>query len=243
MMGRALRTSVLLAAVLTATPALAAEAEHPRTVTVSGHGEIQAEPDRASVTLGIEARKPKLEEARAAVTAGVDNVLKLTRDLKIDPKLVRTMRISVQPEYNWEGNARQRRLIGYYVARQVEIDLRDLDQLGQLLERAVDLGVNQVGDPRLDSSKRRDLEREALAKAVADARLNAEALAKAAGASIGAPRTISASSGFTPPPMPMLKRTMAAAEAVDASQTYQSGQMTFNGTVEIQYDLIPNAGC
>ena len=166
--------------------AAGAEAERPRTISVSGQGEIQAEPDRALVTLGVEARKPKMEDARNEVSKTVDAVLKLTRDLKIDQKYVRTTRVNVQPEYNWDNNARERHLIGYYVSRQNEIDLRDLEKLGRLLERPFDLGVNQVGDPRLDSSKRQDLEREALAKAVEDARLNAQAVAKAAGARLGA---------------------------------------------------------
>lgn len=219
----------------------AAENERPRTVTVSGQGEIQAEPDRAVVTLGIEARKPKMEEARAEVAKTVEAVLALTRELKIEPQHVRATRINVQPEYNWENQTRERHLIGYYVSRQVEVDLRDLDKLGRLLERAFDAGVNQVGEPRLDSSKRRDLERQALARAVEDARLNAEAVAKAAGASLGEPRTIAASSGFVPPPMPMQMKAQAryAEAAADVSQTYQSGQMTFNGTVQIEYDLAP----
>jgi uncharacterized protein YggE len=98
--------------------------------------------------------------------------------------------------------------------------------------------VNQLGDPRLDSSKRRDLERQSLAKAVEDARLNAEAVAKAAGAKLGAARTISASSGYVPPPMPMRMKAMEmSAAAADASQTYQSGQMVFNGNVQVEYDL------
>lgn len=214
--------------------------ERPRTINVSGQGSIQAEPDRATVTLGVEARKPKMEEARAEVQKVADAVLKLARDLKIDPKQVRATRINVQPEYNWDNNARERNLIGYYVSRQIEVELRDLDKLGQLLERAFDLGVNQVGDPRLDSSKRRDLEREALAKAIADARLNAEAVARAAGARLGPPRTIAANSSFVPPPMPMAMKGQAMRmEAADASQTYQSGQMEFTGTVQVEYDLIP----
>jgi len=217
--------------------ALAAEAERPRTVAVSGQGEIQAEPDLAYVTLGVESRKPKLEDARADVAKTIDAVLKLTRDLKIDQKLVRATRVNVQPEYNWDNNARERTLLGYFVSRQVEVELRDLEKLGQLLERATDLGVNQLGDPRLDSSKRRDLERQALAKAVEDARANADVVAKAAGASLGAARTISANSGYAPPPMPMARKVMAM-EAADASQTYQSGQMTFTGNVQIEYDLV-----
>jgi uncharacterized protein YggE len=232
-------TTALCALLVTAN-AVGAEAERPRTLSVSGQGEIQAEPDRALLTLGIESRKLKMEDARAEVSKTVDAVLKLTRDLKIDQKYVRTTRINIQPEYNWDNNARERNLIGYFVSRQVEVDLRDLDKLGQLLEKSFDLGVNQVGDPRLDSSKRRELEREALAKAVADAKLNAEAVAKAAGARIGPPRTISASSGFSPPPMPMMKVQMARAEASDsAAGSYQSGQMGFNGTVQVEYDLIP----
>ena len=230
-----------LCALLVSASAVGAEAERPRTISVSGQGDIQAEPDRALVTLGIESRKLKMEDARAEVQKTVDAVLKLTRDLKLDQKYVRTTRVNIQPEYNWDNNARERNLIGYFVSRQIEVDLRDLDKLGQLMEKSFDLGVNQVGDPRLDSSKRRDLEREALAKAVADAKLNAEAVAKAAGARIGPPRTISASSGFVPPPMPMMKVQAMRAEAGDsAAGSYQSGQMGFNGTVQVEYDLIPN---
>ncbi len=220
--------------------ASAAEAE-PRTINVSGQGEVQAEPDRALISLGVESRKPKLEEARAEVAKAVEAALKLTRDLKIDSKHVRTTRINVQPEYNWENETRERNLIGYYVSRQVEVDLRDLEKLGQLLERAFDLGINQVGDPQLDSSKRRELERKALAEAVQDARLNAEAVAQAAGARLGPPRMISATSGFVPPPIPMRAKAMVAMEASDSSQSYQSGQMGFNATVQVQYDLIPGS--
>lgn len=210
----------------------------PRTITVSGQGEIRAEPDKAIVTLGVESRRPKLEEARAEVAKTVEAALKLTRDLKIDHELVRATRINVQPEYNWDNTARERNLIGYYVSRQIEVELRDLDKLGHLLERAFDLGINQVSDPQLDSSKRRELEREALAKAVQDARLNAEAVARAAGARLGAPRTISASSGFVPPPVPYQKRTMAAMAESDAASTYQSGKMSLTGNVQVEYDLI-----
>jgi uncharacterized protein YggE len=230
--------AILMAIPAFSQSAIAADAERPRTVAVSGQGEIQAEPDLAHVTLGVESRKPKLEEARAEVARTIDAVLKLTRDLKIDQTLVRSTRINVQPEYNWDANARERNLIGYYVSRQVEIELRDLEKLGQLLERATDLGVNQLGDPRLDSSKRRDLERQALAKAVEDARANAEAVAKTAGARLGPVRTISANSGYVPPPMPMRGKVMMAMEASDAAQSYQSGQMTFTGNVQIEYDLI-----
>jgi uncharacterized protein len=208
-----------------------------RTLSVSGQGEVRGEPDRALVTLGVEARNPKMELARGDVTKTVDAVLKLTRDLKIDPKYVHATRINIQPEYNWDNKSRVRTLLGYLVSRQVEVELRNLDQLGTLLERAVDAGVNQVGDPRLDSSRKRELEREALAKAVEDARMNADVVARAAGVRLGTARTISAQSVATPQPVAYRMVAMAQA-APEAQSTYQSGEMAFNATVQVEFDLV-----
>ena len=90
-------------------------------------------------------------------------------------------RLQVHPDYRWDEKTQRQVLQGYVVNRQVEIELHDLERLGTLLERAVSAGANQVGGARLDSSRRKELEREALALAVEDARLDAEALARASG--------------------------------------------------------------
>ena len=212
--------------------------ERPRTVSVSGSGEVTAEPDLARVTLGVEARRPALADARAEVSATVDRILALTRELKIDPKHVDATRVQVQPEYSWNDKDRKRILLGYIVSRQVEVELRDLEQLGVLLERAVDAGVNQVSDPQLDSTKRKSLEREAMAKAVEDARLNAETLARSAGAKLGPVRMLNGSSSA--PPMPMYRRSaMAMADAAAAPEaTYEPGEMKFSAVVNAEYDLV-----
>ena len=174
----------VLAVAAVVQPVAAAEPV-PRFVSVTGSGEVRANPDVAYVTLGIESRKPALADARATVSATVDRVLALTRELKIDPRYVDSTRLQVQPDYRWNDKDSQRVLLGYVVNRQIEVELRDLDQLGALLERAVTAGANQIGEARLDSIKRKELERDALARAVADARLNAETLAKAAGRAVG----------------------------------------------------------
>ena len=217
--------------------AVHADADRLRTVNTSGSGEVAAEPDLAYISLGVEARKPTMAEARSEVAATVDRVLALTRDLRIDPKFVNATRVQVQPEYSWNEKDRKRILLGYVVSRQVQVELRDLEQLGPLLERAVDAGVNQVNDPALDSSRRKVLEREAMTKAVEDARLNAETLARAAGARLGAVRTLNGSSST--PPMPMYRRGAVMADAAMAAEaTYQPGDMKFSATVNAEYDLV-----
>lgn len=235
---RCMFLAALLATVALPLTAALGEETRPRTAAVTGQGEVSAEPDLAYVTLGVESRKPTMAEARADVAATVDRVLALTKSLKIDPTLVDATRVQVQPEYSWNEKDRQRVLLGYLVSRQVQVEVRDLEQLGPLLERAVDAGVNQVNDPVLDSSRRKDLEREALARAVQDARLNAEAVARAAGVKLGTVRALNASASG--PVVPLYKSRMMMAEAAVAApeDTYQPGEMKFSANVSAEYDLV-----
>ena len=100
-------------------------------------------------------------------------------------------------------------------------------------------GVNQVGGARLDSSRRKELERAALTQAVEDARLNADALARAAGARLGPVLSLS-TTGTMPVPM-YAERAMsvAAAPMADAAeQSYQSSEMKFTASVSAQFELL-----
>jgi uncharacterized protein YggE len=167
-------------------------------------------------------------------------VLALCKDLKIDPRYVNATRVQVQPDYSWDERNRKQVLLGYIVSRDVQVELRDLEQLGPLIERAVSAGVNQVSDPVLDSTQRKQLERQAMTLAVQDARLDADTLAQAAGVGLGAVRTISASGAQ--PVVPMYRSKMMMADAAAAppapEASYQPGEMKFSASVSAEYDLI-----
>ena len=235
---RAAWMTVAAASLAVCGTAAAHDALPPPLISVTGEGEVKAMPDMAYVSLGVEARKPSLAEARSQVTTAVERLLALTRELKIDPKLVDSTQLQVQPEYRWNEKDSQRVLLGYVVSRQIEIELRDLERLGPLLERAVSAGANQVGGARLDSSKRKELEREALAKAVDDARLDAEALARAAGTRLGPAWNLTASMAMPFQPKYM-ERALAAAPMADAAeQSYAPGEMKYTATVNAQYEIV-----
>jgi uncharacterized protein YggE len=176
------------------------------------------------------------------VNRSVEGLLKLTRELGIPDRLVNSTRLNVQPEYAWLEKTRTRKLVAYVVSRSVAVDLRELDKLGLLLERGLALGANQVGEPVLDHSRRVELQREALALATKDALRNAEAMASALGAGVGAVRSLNAAQE-SPPPMPafaMAMRTMAVADANQgAPQTYQPGELVFRANVSASFDLLP----
>ena len=232
--------AVLVAASMLGSAGSATADEVPlRLVSVTGSGEVKAQPDMANVTLGVEARKPTLAAARTEVNAAVERILALTRELKIEPKFVDSTRLQVQPDYRWDEKESRQVLLGYVVSRQVDVELHDLDRLGTLLEKSVSAGVNQVGGARLDSSRRKELERAALTQAVDDARLNADTLARAAGAKLGPVQSLS-TTGTMPVPMYAQKAmSVAAAPMADgAAESYQPSEMKFTANVSAQFELL-----
>src|SRR5690606_38480261 len=116
--------------------------EIPRTVTVTGEGEISVAPEIATVHLAIEARDRELNAAQSQAGKVVDAVLELADSLEIPREQVQSTQLHVQPEYNWNDGRQEFR--GYLVQREVRVELDDLAKLGPLLERAMSAGVNSV---------------------------------------------------------------------------------------------------
>lgn len=228
----ALLTMVLLS------PALSAE-ESPRQVSVAGNGEITVVPDRATLSLGVEMRARELKSARDEVGKVVADFLALAQRLGIEKQALSTSQLTIRPEYDWVAATKTRRLTGYFVARQISVDLEDIDKLGAILERATGLGVNQVSGPYFYSSRKDELQRVALKRAAEDARRNAEVLAMTLGASLGPVRSIQASSTDVPPPLPMARNMMSmAADTAAAEQSYEPGEITLRAQVGVVFDLV-----
>lgn len=209
-----------------------------RVVAVSGSGEVLAVPDRALVMLAVEARHPALQTAQQEVNGIVERFLKLADELRIPREQIQTTSANVQAEFDWNPETRERRMLGYYVSRQLRVELRELDKLGQLMERSVQVGVNQVSPPQLISSRADELRREALSEAADDARRSAEALAKTLGARVGNVRRIASSDvAWQPPPQPYERTAMAMKDSGGAA-TYEAGQIEIRAQVTAEFDLI-----
>jgi uncharacterized protein len=228
--------AILLAGLVASVPGRAAEPPETRLVTVSGRGEVRAAPDRATVTLGILARGAALEPARAEANRVVGALQGVARELRIAAADVRTTRLSVSPDYDYGDGKRARRLVGYVVQRQVVVELRDIDRLGELLEKGLSAGANLAGEPVLDSSRRAEFEREALAGAVADARANAAVIARALDCGVGGARDAVQGGAESRQPFPTQRMALAAAAA--APETYQPGELAFAASVTVRFELV-----
>jgi uncharacterized protein YggE len=215
----------------------AAGAETERTVSVNGSGFFSAAPDIARLQLAVVERSPSVTSAQTAAASVTNKILALLDKLGVDRALINTTGASVQPDYRWNQVKEQQELIGYIAQRDIQIELRDLDKLGELIEGAVKAGINQMQPPVLDSSKRRDAYRAALALAAQDAYANAATLAKAMEAKLGRIVTIDATEvGAIPQPMYRMQADAAMA-AESAPQSYSAGDLRFEATVRAVFAL------
>ena len=232
---------LLLSISALATDALArepADIEPVRSITVAGSGHAEVAPDRAVVSMSIVARAPAVPAAQKQAADVSGKVLTMTRRLGIDRDRVDTTGASVRPEYRWNRDSQQQELVGYIAERQITVRLDELDKLGDLIEGAVEAGVNQVAPPVLDSSGRKAAHRDALRAAAADARENAEALAATLGVRLGAPVSIvSGADGYPPPgPQPVFARAMAA--NAEAAETYNAADLRFDARVTVVFEIV-----
>ncbi len=224
--------------VLLAATALADE--NTRTVTVDGRATITAAPDRARLAMAVQIRDRDMQVARQQVVKVTRDLIAFARQSGIDAASIQTTGATIRPEYRWDPDDNRQELQGYLVQRDIAIEVDDLDKLGELIEGAVDVGVNLVSPPSLESSRERELRREALAAAARDAEANARRLAETLGMRLGAARDVSAVEA--PAPQPLYREQMAMAARADAggADTYDSGHIRFEANVTVRFDLVEN---
>ncbi len=211
----------------------------PRTISVSGTGTIDATPDIARLALAVQRRDVSMQVARDETVRVSKNFLALCKKLGIPENKIRTSGLTIQPEYRWDEKENKQVFTGYFVQRQLQVEINDLDKLGNVIEGAIDAGVNEVSPPALDSSKKKQLNRDALAAATEDAKANAERIASSLGVKLGSVRTVIAG-GASPPPMPMQEmRAMAMSDAAGkAAANYVPGEISFESRVDATFDVI-----
>jgi len=204
----------------------------PRLLTVSGEGEAKAKPDQATLSAGVMTEGRTAAAALAANSRAMNAVFATLKRLGIAERAIQTSDISVQPQYPNDSRL-PRRMTGYQVSNSVTVTVDDLDNLGPALDALVSSGANSLGDIGFGLRDPKQLELQARAAAVRDATQKAEAMARAAGISLGAILSIGEGTGAEPAP---LRRMMAAPMAMNATPV-AGGEETVSATVTISWEI------
>jgi uncharacterized protein YggE len=171
-------------------------------VTVFGHGVITAVPDEATVSAGV---RTDATTAAAALAQNATTMSSVIAALKrAGGKELQTQQVSLYPQTDGTNQ-----VTGYVAQNSVSAHAK-IDGAGTLVDAAVAAGANTVDGPTLDVSGRDALYREALGKAVGDARAKALALGEAGGFGVGPVSSVTEGGSA---PQPVFAPTALAAKS------------------------------
>ena len=214
-------------------PFALADDHSPATITVTGEGVVTAAPDLATVSLGVTTQGATAAEAMAANTAALAKVLERVKAAGVEERDIQTSNLNLNP--NWAGTDGNGvpTIQGYVATNVVQLRVRDLPKLGEVLDAAITDGANTLNgisfglaepDPAMDEARK---------EAVAAARARAELLTEAAGVGLGRVLSIAESGGYAPP-MPMYRMEAAMA---DAPVPVEGGEVGVTANVTITWEI------
>ena len=196
-----------------------------RTVSVTGSASASARPDRATLSLGVQSRRPSAQSAMAVVDERAATLVSALRDAGARDEDLRTTGLNL-----WFDQSDRAYVASYTVSVAVPTDDagRFIDAAGEVAGDELTLsGVSfSVTDPAAVVAPLREL-------AVADAQQKADVLARAAGATVGTVVTIVESGGGGAVPILRAGAQMAMAAPIEAG----SERLTLQ--VNVSYELIP----
>ena len=211
--------------------------DDPRSISVNGNGEARAEPDIATMTLGVETHGATVAAARADAARAADAVIAALRDGGVAEADIRTTYFSIGAVYDYSG---ERPVIdGYSVSNTVTVTVRDIDATGALIDAAAAAGgdatrFNGISFGYDDPAEYTRVAREL---AVEDARGKAEQLAELTGVTLGEPLTINETSWAAPVSVRVTGEAVAFADADSAGTSISPGASGISVTVNVVWAI------
>lgn len=217
------------------------------TITISGHGEVMAVPDIASVYFTIRQEGKTVKEAQEKVAVIEKKVLGFLRENEIEDKDIRTENASFNPKYEYETRTMpaiyppfpgKQVITGYEAYESISVKVRDTDNVGKIIEGLGALGVTELSGPNFTIDDEDALKVEARRDAINDAKEKARILAKDLGVRLGRVASFSESGNY---PIPMYGKAMMleAGGGVDTSAPAELpvGENTITSDVTITYEI------
>ena len=205
-------------------------------IVVTGEGEAAIAPDMALLSLSVMREAKTAREALDANNAAMAEVIEAIKVFGIADRDLQTSGLQIMPRYNYTNKpdgTQEAELIAYQVTNTLSVRVRDLVKTGEIIDKAVSLGVNQGGNIVFTNDDPSATITEARKKAVAEATAKARTLAEAAGVTLGRILEISDQS-FGAQPMPM--EAMAFDRALDAVPI-EAGENSYRVQVSMTFEL------
>lgn len=200
-------------------------------IATSGRGEVRVSPDVVRLQLTVET------SSSSANLAASDNATRVTRTIAalraagVDSAQIRTAGYSVGQD-NDRG-----RPSGFIVRNSLRVEVQRIVDVGRIIDAALTAGATQVNSVQFARLNVQDARRNALALAVAEARRDAEALAGAAGGTLG--RLIYLTNGFVVSPQFQYQTAYVTSGVSAAATPIMPGDLDVIAIANARWQFLP----
>lgn len=222
------------------TPAIAADGvgAEPARLSLTGRSEVQAAPDLATISIGVITQGMNARAAAQANNRAMSEAVDSLKAAGIEARDLQTSSYSLQPLYASDPNRNiTSRIAGYRVSNMLIVQIRDLSRVGDILERALSLGANNVNGPIFSLAnpevKRNEARRAAMADALARAKLYADGL----GFRLG--RVLLVREGETFNHTRSLTAELRASPSSAQPPPIEAGETTISANLSVDWEILP----
>lgn len=203
-------------------------------ISVQGTAEAKVLPDQAELTLGVETRAETAEDAERINAQASDAVIDALIKAGVRKADIQTSYYYLQPQVDYrEYGAAE--VLGYIATHTLLIETENLDNVGALIDAAVNAGANQVQGVQFTLSEQAQAQayRDILGEATKDAQAKADAIAQALGVAITGVKTASTDYAF----MPKFAMAEAAFDGAASRAEILPGEVDVSATITVVYDI------
>jgi len=209
-------------------------------ILVSAEGSENVAPDMAILSLTVTREADTARSALDANSAAMSEVFAAMQAEGIEERDLQTSGFSIYPRYsrptaNSSGQREPPVITGYTVRNSLSVRVRDISNVGVILDKSVTLGVNEGGNIQFTNADPSAAIERARTEAVKQAVAKANTLAAAAGVKTGKLLEISEQS-YSPRPAPMMAERsfmVGAAKAVPVA----TGENSYTVTVNMSFAI------
>ena len=223
------------------------------TVTLSGHGEVNAVPDIANVYFTIRKEGKTVKEAQNAVAVIEKSSLDFLKNNSVAEKDIKTTNSSFNPKYEYRYDTKtlmpcnefgcpprpgKNVISGYEAYENITVKVRNTDDVGKIMQGLGELGVSELSGPNFTIDNEDDLKALARKKAIDDAKEKAKILARDLGVRLGKVVNFSEGGEYGGPmyfaESAMMKNNMGG-DTISAE--IPKGENTISSDVTIVYEI------
>jgi uncharacterized protein YggE len=230
-------TILLIAAALLSACSASVQFGQPqaRSINVTGNAQVILAPDIAYISIGVHSEAPTASAAVASNNTQSQTVIDAIKAKGVDAKDIQTTNFSVYQQTKTGPNGENQGIF-FSVDNTVYVTMRDVTKIGDVLDASIGGGANNIYGITFDVQNKEAALSTGRDQAMADAKSQAEQLAKASGATLGDVQSISYYSN-SPSPIYYDNKAAAAGMGGGGSVPVSPGQLTLTVSVAVTYGI------